>query len=458
MKRSFLIRLALVLLVCTATLPAQTYKVLYNFGAHTGDPSNPRYSGVISQGRHGYLYSSADDFWTDAIGSAFSLTTQGQLTVLHRFNITDGEAPVGGLSLGKDGFYYGTTVFGGDAGFGTIFNMRADNGGVGTLYSFSGGDDGAYPNAPPVQSIGGGFFGTTVGTSDSHGSVYKITASGVFSLLHVFSGSDGSAPYAPLVQAANGDFYGTTYAGGASGYGTIFRISRWGDFTIIYNFDSNHGAYPYSPLVQGADGYFYGVTSQGGASGGGVAFKLKPHGNVIVLHNFTGRSDGSNQVGGLMQATDGNFYGTNNVGGAQGWGVLFRMSPMGVFKVLHAFDWATGASPQAAVLQHTNGILYGTTAVGGSATEGTFYSLDLKLAPFVKFLPASASVGSKVDILGQGLFGTTQVSFNGVPATFYLTYDTYLVATVPAGATTGYITVTTPTGTLKSDKQFIVGP
>ena len=203
----------------------------------------------------------------------------------------------------------------------------------------------------------------------------------------------------------------------------------------------------------------------------GVAFKLKPHGNVIVLHNFTGGSDGSNPVGGLMQATDGNFYGTNNVGGvssvggatnnvggAHSWGVLFRMSPTGVFKVLHAFDWTTGASPQAALLQHTNGVLYGTTAVGGSAGKGAFYTWDLKLEPFVRFLPASAYVGSKVHILGQGFYGATDVSFNEVPSSFSVIYDTYLVATVPGGATTGYITVTMSTGTLTSDRQFTVLP
>jgi uncharacterized repeat protein (TIGR03803 family) len=458
MKFKFVSRLAFGLLLSTAILSAQTYKVLYNFGTHAGDPSNPRYSGTISQGRHGYLYTSTDDIWTDGLGSAFSLTTEGQLTVLHSFNISDGKAPVGGLSLGLDGYYYGTGTFGGDAGFGTVFNMRADNGGVGTLYSFSGGDDGAYPNAAPLQSIGGNFFGTTVGTSNTHGSIYKISASGKFTLLHVFTGSDGSSPYAPLVQAADGNFYGTTFEGGAYGYGTIFRISRWGDFTVLYHFDWNHGANPYAPLVQGMDGNFYGVTAQGGASGGGVAFKLKPHGNVIVLHNFTGGTDGNNEVGGLVQATDGNFYGTNNLGGAHGWGVLFRLGPTGVFKVLHAFDWDTGASPQAALVQQTNGLLYGTAAVGGSAGDGTFYSLDLKLAPFVKFLPASGQVGSNVQLLGQGFFGATQVSFNGVPSSFGPIYDTYLVAIVPAGATSGYITVTTPTGILKSDRQFVVTP
>jgi uncharacterized repeat protein (TIGR03803 family) len=451
-------RLAVILLICSSTLPAQTYFVLYSFGSHTGDASDPRYSGVISQGRNGYLYTWTDDLWSDGIGSAFNLWTPGgKLTLLHSFNITDGKAPVGGLTLGADGYYYGTAMSGGTAGFGTIFRMRAD-GAITTLYNFTGGNDGAYATAPPVQSIGGDFFGTTVGTGGMNGSIYKITASGVFTLLHVFTGSDGSHPYAPLVQAADGDFYGTTYDGGAFGYGTIFRVSRWGDFTVIYHFDSNHGAHPYAPLVQGADSYFYGVTSQGGRYAAGVVFKLKPQSTVIVLHDFSNGSDGSNPIGGLVQATDGNFYGTDSVGGAQLRGILYRISATGVFKALYSFDGASGASPQAAMVQHTNGILYGSTSAGGSFLQGTIYLLDLQLAPFVKFLPASGLVGSKVQILGQGLTGATQVLFNGVPSSFTVIYDTFLTSTVPAGATSGYITISTPTGILRSNKSFLVAP
>ena len=161
-----------------------------------------------------------------------------------------------------------------------------------------------------------------------------------------------------------------------------------------------------------------------------------------------------------MQATDGNFYGTNNLGGDLLFGVLFRITPTGTFTVLHNFDWNTGASAQTTLLQHTNGVLYGDTAVGGTGGggDGTFYSFDLGLGPFVTFLPAAGGVGATVEVLGQGFTGTTAVSLNGAAAKFTVISDTYLTATVPNGATSGFITVTTPSGTLKSNKKFLITP
>ena len=456
MSRLRLAKIALVLALATAPLNAQTYKVLYNFGSNSGDPTDPRYSGTIAQSRGGSLLSTANDAWTDGLGTAFRITPRGTLTVLHYFNGTDGQAPQGGLTLGTDGNYYGTTESGGGFGYGTVFKMTAQ-GSVTTLYSFTNGTDGGSPSAAPIQGIDGNFYGTTAGGS-GNGSVYKITASGTLTSLHSFSDSDGAIPYAPLVQGRDGNFYGTTANGGSNYLGTIFRIKSSGKFQVLFSFDGTHGANPYAPLIQGSDGNFYGVTVGGGSSGGGVVFKMAPSGRLTVLYNFTGGSDGSNEVGGLMQATDGNFYGTNNLGGASNWGVLFRVTPTGTFTVLHDFEWNSGASPQVTLLQHTSGVLYGDTAVGGTAGDGTFYSFDLGLAPFVTFLPAAARVGGMVEVLGQDFTGTTGVSFNGAAATFTVVSDTYLTATIPNGATSGFITVTTPSGTLKSNKKFLVKP
>jgi len=171
----------------------------------------------------------------------------------------------------------------------------------------------------------------------------------------------------------------------------------------------------------------------GGSEGGGVVFKMTPSGTLTVLYNFTGGGDGKNEIGGLMQATDGNFYGTNNLGGASSWGVLFRITPSGIFTVLHSFEWNTGASAQTALLQHTNGILYGDTAVGGTGSggDGTFYSFDVGLGPFVTFLPGNRRVGAIVEVLGQGLTGTSAVSLNGAAAKFSVISDTYLTAIIP---------------------------
>jgi len=133
----------------------------------------------------------------------------------------------------------------------------------------------------------------------------------------------------------------------------------------------------------------------------------------------------------------------------------FSRSPrLGPTTILHNFDRATGELPQSTPMQHTNGKIYGLTGGGGTHDLGVVYSFDLGLAPFVKTLPISAKVGKTVEILGGGLTGTSNVSFNGTNSSFTVVSDTFLKATVPSGATTGFVTVTTPGGTLKSNQEF----
>jgi uncharacterized repeat protein (TIGR03803 family) len=459
MSKRRLVTIALVLTAVTASVHAQTYNVLYNFGSTSGDPTDPRFSGAIAQSRDGNLLSTANDAWTDGIGTVFEITPGGTLTVLHHFNGADGQAPQGGLTLAVDGNHYGTTESGGDSGWGTVFKITAQ-GRLTTLYSFTSGAGGIFPSAPPIQSIGGDFYGTTSGAEGNYGSVYKITPSGTFTLLHTFTSIDGANPYAPLLQGTDGALYGTTFSGGTHGLGTIFRMNPSGRFGVLFNFDFAHGANPYAPLIQASDGELYGVAAGGGSEGGGVVFRMTSSGTLTVLYNFTGGGDGKNEVGGLVQATDGNFYGTNNLGGASSGGVLFRITPSGIFTVLHSFEWNTGASPQTALLQHTNGVLYGDTAVGGTGSggDGTFYSFDVGLGPFVTFLPGARWVGASVEVLGQGFTGTTAVSINGAAAKFNVVSETYLTAIVPNGATSGFITVTTPSGTLTSNKRLQIRP
>ncbi len=158
-----------------------------------------------------------------------------------------------------------------------------------------------------------------------------------------------------------------------------------------------------------------------------------------------------------MQATDGNFYGTNDIGPLDFvGGVIFRISPAGAFATPHEFDFTSGGSAQTTLLQHTNGLLYGETCCGGSFGVGVFYSLKAGLRPFVSFLPAIGHDGKTIGVLGQGFTGTTRVSFHGKPAQFKVVSDTFLTATVPHDATTGFVTVTTPRGTLTSNKKFQV--
>ena len=332
---------------------------------------------------------------------------------------------------------------------------------VTTLHTFTNGADGAYPSAPPIQGVEGNFYGNASSCAglppgnqcipfDTYGSIYRITPEGAFKVLHTFKGADGINPFGQLVQGTDGYLYGTTLDGGAHGVGTVFKISTEGDFTLLYTFDGTHGAHPFAGgLIQGYDGNFYGMASGGGASGAGLLFKITPGGKLTIVYDLANSGCCSDPVGGLVQATDGNFYGTTVFGGN-----VFRITPSGEFTDLADI----GGSPQSVMLQHTNGILYSDNAIAGSADRGYFFSMNVGLAPFVSFLPAARPVGGVVEILGQGFAGTTGVSFNGAAATFTAESDTYLTATIPAGASTGSIIVTEPSGTLTSNKTFRVVP
>jgi uncharacterized repeat protein (TIGR03803 family) len=162
-------------------------------------------------------------------------------------------------------------------------------------------------------------------------------------------------------------------------------------------------------------------------------------------------------VGKLVQATDGYLYGTTVGGGANGTGVLFRISTTGEFMVLHDFETSTGVYPLA-LIQHTNGFLYGITKDGGSAGDGVFYRFDVGAAPFVTYLPSYGRLGMAVQILGEYFTANSAVFFNGVAAQVTEVEPTFMKVVVPDGATSGFITVTTARGTLKSDKVFLVRP
>jgi uncharacterized repeat protein (TIGR03803 family) len=199
-----------------------------------------------------------------------------------------------------------------------------------TLYSFAGSDDGGYPVAGLVQGSDGNFYGpTSAGGGHNLGTVFKITPSGTLTTLYSFAGSDGEFPFAGLVQGSDGNFYGTTEQGGANDQGTVFKITPSGTLTTLYSFAGSDGAEPFAGLVQGSDGNFYGTTQLGGlgpcTGGCGTVFKITPSGALTTLYSFAG-SDGANPDAGLVQGSDGNFYGTTHQGGANNVGTVFRLS------------------------------------------------------------------------------------------------------------------------------------
>jgi uncharacterized repeat protein (TIGR03803 family) len=451
----------LVVLFClvlfTAASHSQTLTVLYNFGSNSNDASFP-VSEAIVQGKDGNLFSTSLSGGASQDGTVFTITPSGQLSILHSFDKADGLLPFSGLTLSTVGPLYGSTNDGGSSNYGTVFKI-SPAGQLTVLHNFTDGSDGAIPWCPPIRGADGSLYGTTSTSSNGNGTVYKITPKGKLTTIHTFNGNDGSRSTDPLLLGNDGWWlYGTASYGGEFDDGTAFRISRSGDFHLLHNFGSTgtDGRAP-SGLIQASDGNLYGVTVGTDGSNGSV-FKLTPAGKLTVLHNFTG-GDGDAPESALVQATDGNLYGTTFDGGSQNCGTIFRISLQGNFAVIYNFDGTKGCNPEETpMFQHTNGLLYGTTEAGGSHGVGTFFSLDIGMGPFVSLLSASRKVGKTVEILGQGLTATTAVSFHGTSAAFTVISDTYLKTTVPNGATSGVVTVTTPGGTLTSNKPFRVKP
>jgi uncharacterized repeat protein (TIGR03803 family) len=234
-----------------------------------------------------------------------------------------------------------------------------------------------------------------------------------------------------------------------------------GMLTTLHSFDLTDGEYPYAGLVQATDGNFYGTTYGTFSEGDnyGTVFEINSSGTLNTLHNFcsqTNCADGASPMAGLVQATDGNFYGTTEDGGDEG--TAFEITPGGVLTALHDFFGPGGEFPIGGVVQGTNGIFYGTTPLGGT-DYGTVYSLSVGLGQFVETNPTSGKVGAAVRILGSFLTGATSVTFDGTSATFTVNSKSEITTTVPAGATTGTVQVVTPRlGALSSNVPFTVRP
>jgi uncharacterized repeat protein (TIGR03803 family) len=332
------------------------------------------------------------------------------LTTLHDFQgpPSDGANPQAGLVRASDGNFYGTT-FGGGAhtngnclsndGCGTVFKITP-TGTLTVLYSFCSQNncsDGADPQAGLVQGSDGNFYGTTeVGGTGTEcfyrtcGTVFKITPQGTLTTLYSFCSQshcdDGANPSAPVVQASDGNFYGTTFEGGILchpvGCGTVFKITTGGVLTTLHRFNADDGYWPFSGLVQATDGNLYGTTNLGGIdglNGQGTVFKITTGGTLTTLYSFCSQpncSDGGDPYGALVQASDGNFYGVAVGGGANGDGTVFKITLGGTFSTLHSFaGLSDGAYPYAALVQGSDGNFYSTTFEGGTHDAGTVFKI-----------------------------------------------------------------------------------
>jgi len=301
----------------------------------------------------------------------------------------DGTNPEGTLVPGTNGFFLGTTAFGGSDGFGTVFRVNAQ-GSETVLHTFAGtggGGDGYSPRAGLLPMGSGIFYGTTPGGGTfGHGTVYSITEAGAFSVIYSFTGdNDGDNPYAGLVKDNAGNVYGVTMQGGAagdkdSGFGAIYEIAAGGGQSVLYSFTGgNDGGHPSGLLARDKAGNLYGVTSDYGKFRCGVVFELKHTGAYKVLHSFTCNADGSTPIGGLAIDTAGGIlYGTTNTGGGGNRGTAFKIAlgTTPVFTTLHSFGAGNDAyQPTTELAFDRAGDLYGTTGLGGDFDAGTVYKI-----------------------------------------------------------------------------------
>jgi uncharacterized repeat protein (TIGR03803 family) len=355
---------------------AQTLTTLVSFDFTDG--AEPYYSSVIA-GPNGNLYGTTLSGGVNALGTVFEVTTGGELTTLYSFcsqnACADGTTPFGGLVLGTDGNFYGTTDGGGANNYGTVFQITPE-GALTTIYNFCSQTscaDGGFPNAGLAVSKAGILYGTTsYGGTAFLGTIFSLTTAGTLTTLHSFCSetncADGEAVYSALTRGSNGTFYGAATSGGTKNWGTIFSITPAGKFTTLHTFAYTDGAGPWGSPVQATNGILYGTTPSGGKTDDGTVFQLAKGNEFKTLYNFCAKtycSDGVAPLGTLIQGSNGNLFGTTVDGGAYGRGTAFEITTAGVLKTLHSFDETDGSFPYAGLMQDSNENFYGTTTNGG---------------------------------------------------------------------------------------------
>ena len=334
----------------------------------------------------------------------------------------DGSTPVAGLVRTSSGALYGTTSLGGTRGGGTVFKLSA-TGQYSVLHNFRGGNDGKLVLAGLIRDNSGNLYGTTwFGGASGVGTVFTVSKTGKETVLHAFRGQpdDGSNLFAGLVRDSSGNLYGTSYAGGTDNLGVVFRLEPSGREKVLYSFPGGvNGWGTHAGLVRDASRNLYGTTNGGGAFGYGTVFKLDPSNNETVLYPFTGGTDGGGPEAGLIKDAQGNLYGTTSGGGDPicKCGTVFELDNAGTETVLHGFTGTDGVNPVAGLVRDAEGNLYGTTSGGGVFGFGTVFKLDtagdlIVLYSFTGGTDGSVPLGGVVLDAAGNVYGTASQGGN----------------------------------------------
>ncbi len=391
--------------------PAGVLTLLRSFD-YANDGAYP--DGELIKGHDGNLWGMTSSGGVNTYGTIFKITTSGVFTIVYSFDYTHGANPGGHLVLSSDGNYYGVARAGGASGYGAVFKMTP-TGTVTVIHSFNGGTDGGYCYGSITEGTDGNLYGITYqGGTYGYGTIFKVnkTGSSFTVLKHFNSAADGSYSKSDLIQATDGKFYGITYAGGSNGGGTIFKITSTGTYTVLHNLGGNDGQNPVGNLFENTDGFLYGL-AHGGIHGGGTFFKISTAGAFTVLYSFTSDTDGSDPNAGVIKSTDGNFYGLTSYGGPNFGGTAFKITPSGGFTLLTSFNGATlGNSPYESLVRGTDSAFYGTTSDGGANQYyGTIFKICAGNTSLLHTFNGSQGgnpLGSLVDATNGALYGTTE--------------------------------------------------
>ena len=403
--RAFALTLAATVGLAAAGPPAQAqaFTVLYSFAGYPTDGAGP-IAGLFMDAA-GNLYGTTtfggnvngDHCGSSGYigcGTVFKLDVKGKETVLHNFNGPDGANPSSSLIMDAKGDLYGTTEYGGilqdctvtgGAGCGVVFKLSGKTETV--LHRFCSVEDcadGALPWRGLVMDTSGALYGTTyTGGSVNGGVVFKLVGKKE-TILHNFTGySDGAYPTAGLIMDAKEHLYGTATVGGDvnCGCGVVFKLAGK-KMTVLHAFKgSPDGGTPYGGLFMDPNGNLYGTTVFGGVGyDSGTVFKVSRRDKESVLFTFNSDAGGYRPQNGLVRDAEGNLYGTTQIGGDAGYGVVFEITRYGKEKVLHSFcsgDCSDGAYPWGDLIIDATGNLYGTTSGGGVNGNGTIYKITL---------------------------------------------------------------------------------
>jgi uncharacterized repeat protein (TIGR03803 family) len=377
-----------VILIATRPAQAQTETTLYDFCSVAGCLDGSGANGTLISDSSGNLYGTTQYGGTNAAGTAYVLSPEGEQTVLHDFFAFtgDGTYPEEGLIMDSQGNLFGVTEAGGaygDGGYGTVFRL-SPGGSETILHSFGKNpNDGMAPSGFLAIDKQGNIYGTTNGGGKyGYGTAFRISPDGAETIIHTFNNKSGDGYYpGGLAIDRLGNLYGTCSAGGSAGNGTVFEINNKGGYTTLYNFGTNSadGTSPIGPVILNSRGDLFGVTFLGGLYNSGVLYALKPGSpwTERIIYTFGASStDAALPWGPLIVDAQGNFYSESEEGGAYTFGTVFKITPAGTETILYNFtNGSDGGFPNSGLLRDSSGNFYGTDISGGSHNNGAIYKI-----------------------------------------------------------------------------------